>query len=825
MKIVITGASGFVGQNIVPLLLRAGAELLLIGRDPRKLQRLFPGQNCRGYEELACCGAGYDVVLHLAVVNNNSKLPPEAFHATNVDHLLQVAEAARRAGIPRFINVSSVHALDPHNQTAYARSKRTGAEQLQQIEGIESRTLFLPLVYADRWSGKLAILNRLPKPLATLLFRPLAALKPTVHVKQLAEFVLRESSGPLCDEVILVDDQDRNLVFRGIKRSIDLLFALTVLACFWWGLLIIWALVRLQSAGPGIFAQERIGRSGRSFTCYKFRTMKQGTVQAGTHEVSARAVTPIGNLLRKTKIDELPQIWNILRNEISLIGPRPCLPVQTELIEARRVRGVLDLKPGISGLAQINGIDMSDPEKLARWDARYKALRSLLLELKIAIATALGGGQGDKVRKEATPGTQPAESEAICSVPPQSAPAKTKGKPRLLFLISDGDFFLSHRLPLALEAARAGYEIGIACPPHADSDRYAELGFTYLPIRMLRMGTTPFSELRSLLSIASVIRGFRPDLVHQITSKPIIYGGIISRCLGIPTVSAISGLGYVFTNDTPRVRLLRKLAIAGYKLSINSRRNHVIFQNEDDLGLFRKHGIIGRVSHSLIPGSGTDLARITPQPLPEGQTVLVLPARLLRDKGVVEFVEAARLLISKGIPATFRLLGDPDNSNPTSISREQLAAWVREGVVEWHGYTKEIGAALAQAHIVVLPSYREGFPKTLIDAAAAGRASAATDVPGCRDAIVQGETGLLFLPRNAADMARVLEPLILDRDRQAAMGLAARRHAERVFDIQAVCQKHLEIYDSLTHSPSDLPANTQNHEAPLSAADQTQRAA
>ncbi|MBE0694890.1 MAG: sugar transferase [Aquamicrobium sp.] len=165
----------------------------------------------------------------------------------------------------------------------------------------------------------------------------------------------------------------------------------------WWLLGLIWLLVRVQSPGPGIFAQTRVGRNGAEFTCYKFRTMKTGTAQAATNEVPMEAVTRVGRFLRRTKLDELPQIWNILRNEISLVGPRPCLPVQMQLVEARRRRGVLSLKPGITGLAQVNGIDMSDPERLARWDARYLALQSLALDARILLATAKGRGQGDRV--------------------------------------------------------------------------------------------------------------------------------------------------------------------------------------------------------------------------------------------------------------------------------------------------------------------------------------------------------------------------------------------------------------------------------------------
>lgn len=394
MKIVVTGASGYVGRNIVPILRDQCDELVLVGRCPYKLRRIFPDLVCCTVEELPSVAHGLDALVHLAVMNNDAEGTEADFHKANAELTYRTASVAAACEIKKFYNISSVHALDDLNHSHYANSKRAAIKLLKSLKSIEIIDVYLPFVRGAKWNGKLAFLNTMPSFLAKPLQACFFAFKPFVRTESIADFILQPQSNQ--DFVILSEGQTQNLAYKILKRGLDLLFAAAVIGLLWWALLIVWGLVKCGSQGPGIFAQDRVGRYGKTFTCYKFRTMRQGTVQAGTHEVSQTSVTSIGRFLRGTKLDELPQVWNILKNEISLIGPRPGLPVQKDLFEARQSWGVFDVKPGISGLAQVNNIDMSDPDKLARWDARYVALQSLVLDVKITLATVRGGGQGDK---------------------------------------------------------------------------------------------------------------------------------------------------------------------------------------------------------------------------------------------------------------------------------------------------------------------------------------------------------------------------------------------------------------------------------------------
>lgn len=398
MRIVISGASGFIGKLLIPELSQRGIDLTLLGRKPSKIYSLFPDHKIANYDSVLEVAKDADLLLNLAVLNNDQAQDYNAMNLVNSDFSANLAKNAMKSGVKRFVNVSSIHALDPNDTRPYASSKRAGVVAVDAATGGRATHLYLPAIIGEKFAGALTQLNALPKPVAKILLGPLSALKPILPVSELADWVINDA---MTSErhVTLTKGQRGNPYYAVASRGLDIVASAFGLVAFSPVLLATWFLIRNQGDGPGIFAQERVGRHGHVFTCYKFRTMAVGTVQAGTHEVSGTSVTQLGARLRRLKIDELPQLWNVLKGDMSLIGPRPCLPSQEELVKRRSDAGVLDVRPGISGLAQVNGIDMSNPEQLVEWDARYIALRGLILDIKLILQTVRGGGRGDRVAK------------------------------------------------------------------------------------------------------------------------------------------------------------------------------------------------------------------------------------------------------------------------------------------------------------------------------------------------------------------------------------------------------------------------------------------
>ncbi len=278
-------------------------------------------------------------------------------------------------------------------------------------------------------------------------------------------------------------------------------------------------------------------------------------------------------------------------------------------------------------------------------------------------------------------------------------------------------------------------------------------------------------ELRTLRRIAAVMRTVRPDIVHLVTVKPVVLGGIAARLARVPAVvAAVSGLGFVFTARGIKAKLLRAIVVALYRAVLGHPNMKVIFQNGDDQRLLQSLTGLEDARSVIVRGSGVDLAQFAVRPFPAEPVVVLFAARLLRDKGVEEFVEAARMLRQRGVNAVFRLAGAPDPENRASVGHEELRNWSESGCVEFLGHLGDMAQVLAGAHMVVLPSYREGLPKVLAEAAACGRPVITTDVPGCRDAIVPGVTGLLVPPQDAEALSVAIERLIADPGMRARHG-------------------------------------------------------
>ncbi len=363
---------------------------------------------------------------------------------------------------------------------------------------------------------------------------------------------------------------------------------------------------------------------------------------------------------------------------------------------------------------------------------------------------------------------------------------------RLLFLVTEDHYFCSHRLPIARAALAAGYEVAVACRVRAHAGIIREAGIVLHPLRRLsRGGTNPWGEMAALNEITGLYRQLRPDLVHHVALKPVIYGSIAARRTGVPrVVNALAGLGYVFSSPDLKARAARPLVHAVLRGLLQRRGWRVILQNRDDAQQ------LGVANARVIAGSGVDLSAFAPSPEPAGTPLVVLPSRMLRDKGVQEFVAAAGALKGSGIPVRFALVGAPDAENPACIPEAQLRAWASEGMVEWWGWRDDMAAVFREATIVCLPSWREGLPKVLAEAAAAGRPIVTCDVPGCRDVVRDGENGLLVPPRNAAALAAALRKLLGSAALRSSFGAAGRRRAQ-AYSVQAVVAQTLEVYEEL----------------------------
>jgi glycosyltransferase involved in cell wall biosynthesis len=370
---------------------------------------------------------------------------------------------------------------------------------------------------------------------------------------------------------------------------------------------------------------------------------------------------------------------------------------------------------------------------------------------------------------------------------------------RILYVFNSAAFFASHRLDVARRFGAAGAELHLAAPPPFPAE--VDAAVRCHPWPLARDRPSPVNALSAALGLRRIVDAVRPDLAEFASIQPALLGGLGSLGRpGLARVFWITGLGWAFTGKGLGARLAGAVARTGYRLALGGRRTRVIFENPDDLRRFAQAVPGAARSAAVIPGAGVDLERFRPAPEPPGDPVILLAARLLRSKGVTEFGEAASLLRERGVACRFVLAGAPDPGNPESLTAEEVSDLVAGAGVEWSGYRADMPALYAASHIVCLPSWAEGCPKVLLEAAAAGRPAVGSDIPGIRMVIQPDVTGILIPVRDVAALADAIERLVCDVALRRRLGESARRLAEAEFGIATTADRVARVYASVLDS-------------------------
>jgi len=380
-----------------------------------------------------------------------------------------------------------------------------------------------------------------------------------------------------------------------------------------------------------------------------------------------------------------------------------------------------------------------------------------------------------------------------------------KAQPRIVFVDNGLDSFCRDRIQLVEAARDLDLEIHVAAPHGRAPASSKNDGFAVHAIPMTRKGTSMWKEPATVLALLRLYRSLRPVLVHHLRLKPVLYGSLAANLAGVPAVvNTLTGLGFIFTDQSEKAVPVRKWVEMGCRRAFRHHNLRVIFQNPDDRAVFIRKGIVTGEQAAVIMGSGVDLSLYRPSPEPDGVPVVILASRMLWDKGVAQFVEAARMLKSEGVQARFALAGEPDPENPAAIPYEQLEVWRECGEVEWWGLQapQDMPGVLARSHIVCLPSYREGIPRILIEAAASGRPIVTTDAPGCREVVRPGLNGIIVPSRDTSSLASALRFLIEDREARIAMGNNNRQVAVQEFSQELVVAQFMAVYRDLLRTAS-----------------------
>ena len=370
---------------------------------------------------------------------------------------------------------------------------------------------------------------------------------------------------------------------------------------------------------------------------------------------------------------------------------------------------------------------------------------------------------------------------------------------KVLFVISEDWALISHRLHLVDEAILKGYEVGLATHITKYHDLLESHGIKVFHWRLNRKSLNPFLEIKSFLALCYILWLFKPNIIHAVAKKPVIYAGLARMIFTKASfVSALGGVGFIFNSKTLKAKILKPIIKLLLKLSLLGNRTRLIIQNKDNLKVVQNLGILDNNYIRLIKGAGVEIDKFTPSPIPNGIPIVILPARMLWDKGVNEFVKVAKRIKARGIKSLFVLVGDIDFHNPETIEQKQIDKWVASGVVKQWNRRNDIEKVYRQASIVCLPSYNEGLPKVLIEAGSCSRPVVAFDVPGCREVIKNGVNGYLVEFGNEDALETAIINLIKDKELRIKMGKKGRKIVEANFSSKIINTQTFNIWNEVS---------------------------
>ena len=514
---------------------------------------------------------------------------------------------------------------------------------------------------------------------------------------------------------------------------------------------------------PVFFSQKRIGIHKKHFQLYKFRSMKLDTPHdMPTHLLRNpdQYITKVGRFLRKTSLDELPQLWNIFRGDMALIGPRPALWNQDDLIAERDRYGANDVKPGLTGWAQIHGRDELEIPEKAKLDGHYVSQLGPMIDIKCFLGTFLAVSRGEGVVEGGT--------------------GASKKKKKILVVTNHSYMLWQFRREL-IRRLMEDAEVVISTPFVGHEQDFAAMGCRMLETDVDRRGINPVTDFRLYNTYVKILKTERPDMVVTYSIKPNIYAGFVCRLHKIPYCVNVQGLGTAFQK-----KWLAKIVTVMYRMALKKAKT-VFFENAENAKLFREKKITPAWQQTVLPGAGVNLESYSYQEYPNNDKVRFLYlGRIMKEKGMDELFWAVQEL-RKECAGQFvlDLVGFFEDEY-----KEQVEKLTQDGVAVFHGFQENPRPYYGKADCVVLPSYHEGMSNVLLEAAAIGRPLITSDIPGCREAVKQGISGLLCPVKDRNALLHAMEDFLkLSKEERKAMGRAGRKYMEEQYDKEKVVKK------------------------------------